>query len=243
MKKPQTTACSSCGEPIYFAKTSSGKPMPVDAEPSDQGNVLLALDADTRQLKAEVLGRGTEPPAGRNVYLSHFVTCPHSESHRKAHRGQRPFDAPKLAITLHSPWAQCIIYGTKRVENRTWKPPAKVRGERLVIHCGKTDDKEKWAELRDSDIGYTPTEENWHAGHIIGSVRVIGVRKNDQVHMFGGRPVPDGLAGDTWYMPDHYGWLLDEIEVYKPIPVRGYQKVWHLKNNDRHKLTLLEDAK
>jgi hypothetical protein len=171
MKKPQTTACSSCGEPIYFAKTSSGKPMPVDAEPSDQGNVLLAIDADTRQLKAEVLGRGTEPPAGRNVYLSHFVTCPHSESHRKAHRGQRPFDAPKLAITLHSPWAQCIIYGTKRVENRTWKPPAKVRGERLVIHCGKTDDKEKWAELRDSDIGYTPTEENWHAGHIIGSVK------------------------------------------------------------------------
>lgn len=51
--------------------------MPLDAEPSQDGNVRLA---DGR---AEVLGP-LEATASREVlYLSHFATCPQAASHRK----------------------------------------------------------------------------------------------------------------------------------------------------------------
>lgn len=41
---------------------------------------------------------------------------------------------PTHALTLWRPWAWAIIHGPKRVENRTWKPPASFIGKRIGIH-------------------------------------------------------------------------------------------------------------
>ncbi len=41
------------------------------------------------------------------------------------------------ALTLHRPWPWAIIHGSKRVENRSWAPPAWLIGQRLAIHAGK----------------------------------------------------------------------------------------------------------
>ncbi len=248
-KKPTPTRCRSCGAEMYFAKTEGGQTLPVDVEPREGGNVLLDFNQATGQLTATVIGKDNMPPAGRNRYMSHFATCPHAKSWRQPDRGQRPFDAPPLAITLHSPWAQCIIHGTKRVENRTWKPPTHIRGERLAIHCGKSDDAEKWAELQgaaadpEHPLDWAPSRDLHHPGCVIGSAVVVGVRLDDRVHMFDGRPTPDGLDGDPWYIPGNYGWLLDEIHVYEPVEARGYQKVWKLKDKLRHQLKLAEAPK
>lgn len=40
------------------------------------------------------------------------------------------------AITLHQPWASLIALGVKTIETRSWKPPAALLGERLLIHAG-----------------------------------------------------------------------------------------------------------
>ena len=40
------------------------------------------------------------------------------------------------ALTLHQPVA--TLMGFKDVENRKWKPPAKMLGQRIGIHAGKT---------------------------------------------------------------------------------------------------------
>ena len=69
-------ACRSCGAPIMWAMTGRGKTMPVDAAPSDGGNVTLTLDGGT--LRAVV----SAGDAGL-AHLSHFVSCPKAEKHRR----------------------------------------------------------------------------------------------------------------------------------------------------------------
>jgi hypothetical protein len=71
--------CNSCGAPILWAITSTGKRMPVDAEPSPVGNVLLIVRSG-EEPRAEVVPRGTKSNLLR---VSHFATCPNSAKHRK----------------------------------------------------------------------------------------------------------------------------------------------------------------
>lgn len=79
MKNLQQSACRSCGAAIVWAvSTSSGKRMPLDAEPTAQGNVIL--DSATEPYSA-VVQRG--PIADGSGHLSHFVTCPNAASWRK----------------------------------------------------------------------------------------------------------------------------------------------------------------
>ena len=42
------------------------------------------------------------------------------------------------AITLYPEWAWAICRLGKQVENRTWRPPANLLGERIAIHAGKS---------------------------------------------------------------------------------------------------------
>lgn len=45
-----------------------------------------------------------------------------------------------LALTILQPWACAIVHGPKRVENRTWAPPAYLVGQRIWLHAGKAFD-------------------------------------------------------------------------------------------------------
>jgi len=67
-----------------WAETTTGKRMPVDAEPSVNGNVELIEDAGGTT--ALVL-RNDEVEAARRrgamLYLSHFATCPNAKRHRR----------------------------------------------------------------------------------------------------------------------------------------------------------------
>ena len=75
--------CKSCGAQIVWVKTDSGKRMPVDAEPSEDGNVFVADDGPLRTgCLVIVLGQPdllTDPDVR---HKSHFATCPDADSHR-----------------------------------------------------------------------------------------------------------------------------------------------------------------
>lgn len=58
--------CKSCGAPIVWAKSETGKAMPLDAKPEKR----IVLDS---------LGVGRVLDA----FTSHFVTCPNAAQHRK----------------------------------------------------------------------------------------------------------------------------------------------------------------
>jgi hypothetical protein len=73
------SVCRSCGRPIRWAKTSSGHNIPVDIERREgAGNIQLV---DQGSYLAAIVGR-----AGSGPWVSHFVTCPQADAHRKERR-------------------------------------------------------------------------------------------------------------------------------------------------------------
>jgi hypothetical protein len=78
-----------CGAPVFWATTTRGKAMPVDAEPADDGNVLITGDPERPQ--ATVVNPDQPPLGGWSgpLYTSHFRTCPDAGNFRKPKGGTR----------------------------------------------------------------------------------------------------------------------------------------------------------
>lgn len=79
--------CRSCHAPILWVTTTKGADMPVDPEPSSDGNVQLTAHGDL--LFAHVLGTHHAAAAREHdtpLHQSHFATCPNAAQHRKARR-------------------------------------------------------------------------------------------------------------------------------------------------------------
>lgn len=75
-------ACRSCKAPVRWVIMESGRRNPLDAEPTDRGNV--ALEAGGQRgivLAGDELARARAH--GEPLYLSHFATCPFADQHRR----------------------------------------------------------------------------------------------------------------------------------------------------------------
>lgn len=74
--------CKSCGRPIIWARTESGKAMPLDAQPVDAAKVegTCILDQGVARFGA------IDTAPGVPHYVSHFATCPNAAAHRKPRR-------------------------------------------------------------------------------------------------------------------------------------------------------------
>jgi hypothetical protein len=75
------STCRSCGASILWAKTTTGKSMPIDTAPAADGNVILQSRQGLQPL-AIVFGAGTAPPDNQARYTSHFATCSQAAKHR-----------------------------------------------------------------------------------------------------------------------------------------------------------------
>jgi hypothetical protein len=64
---------------VRWAKSKSGKLMPVDLEPVEGGNIELTEDGDV--LLATYVKPNSHPFQDR--FVSHFSTCPNAATHRK----------------------------------------------------------------------------------------------------------------------------------------------------------------
>ncbi len=73
-------ACRSCPAPVRWEKTTSGKWIPLDAEPVADGNIVLERG------RARVLAADEQVGHGVRRFKSHFATCPNAAKHR-ASRG------------------------------------------------------------------------------------------------------------------------------------------------------------
>lgn len=72
--------CRSCKAEILWVITQKGKRMPVDKEPTENGNLELHDQGQYRPPLAIV--HSVKAP-GVLRYISHFATCPQSKQHRK----------------------------------------------------------------------------------------------------------------------------------------------------------------
>jgi hypothetical protein len=77
-KRASAKRCSSCERPIIWAKTDTGKWMPLDYDPDEGGNVFFFLDFTCK------VGRQTDQtPQFATRHFSHFATCPNAKDHRR----------------------------------------------------------------------------------------------------------------------------------------------------------------
>ena len=67
--------CNTCGAPIAWARSTNGKPMPLNGTPTLGGNIELDAHGVAHVVKPE-------PSVPR--YTSHFSNCPQASGHRKA---------------------------------------------------------------------------------------------------------------------------------------------------------------
>lgn len=89
MSKPTPSTCNTCGASIYWTiDATTGRKAPIDAEPTDNGNVLLAI-APNGVIKSRVLKKG-EDAGGAPVRLNHFVTCTNPPRRKGWHSGGTP---------------------------------------------------------------------------------------------------------------------------------------------------------
>lgn len=92
--------CRSCQQEIIWVRTASGKAMPVDAQPSPDGNVAVGpvrgLNGQAHRA-GRVLRAGEEPAPGEARHRAHHWTCQFADRHRKpkAAAGPPAEDGPK----------------------------------------------------------------------------------------------------------------------------------------------------
>ena len=131
-------SCRSCGAEILWVKMESGKNMPVDADPVDDGNLLV----DWNALLAHVIPKGADYSGLR--FKSHFSTCQNAKQHRKPKQTDAEIDAavdkataaldPKKSETEPAP--ELEAFSGNQAENMM-----------LMLGEAVTDDVEAWEQV------------------------------------------------------------------------------------------------
>ena len=81
--------CRTCGAPVIWLHTLSGREMPLDAEPVADGNLVIVNTGQSRYV-VPAPKQAPEPDLFRAPelrYRSHFATCPHAKQHRRKRDG------------------------------------------------------------------------------------------------------------------------------------------------------------
>ncbi|MBZ6102776.1 ASCH domain-containing protein [Streptomyces olivaceus] len=111
------------------------------------------------------------------------------------------------ALTIRQPWAGAIAHGTKRVENRSWRLPAKYEGARILIHAGAQPDRH--AQV--------------YGEHLDVYSAIVAVATITGCHYDNGNQV----CCSYWAQPGLYHWTLaDVIALPEPVPAKGALGFW-----------------
>jgi hypothetical protein len=110
------------------------------------------------------------------------------------------------ALTIRQPWAGAIAHQTKRVENRSWKLPAKYEGARILIHAAAQRDR--------FAVVYGPHLDVYSA--VVGVATLSGCHWSE-----------DGTCCGPWGFDRAYHWTLaDVIALPEPVPAKGRLGIW-----------------
>jgi hypothetical protein len=74
--------CRSCGAEIIWVKMQSGRNNPLDAKPTDKGNI------DVRDGVGYVISKKQRVMFVSPLYQTHFATCPHAREWRWREDGE-----------------------------------------------------------------------------------------------------------------------------------------------------------
>ena len=114
----------------------------------------------------------------------------------------------RLALSIRQPWADLILHGWKDIENRTWRFPQKLLGERIV--AGKL----MGGSLEDCpDYPETYKRAAKRRGALLGEITIV-----DCV-----------TASKSRWFKGPFGYVLKNPVIYRhPIPYRGQLGVFRV---------------
>jgi hypothetical protein len=128
------------------------------------------------------------------------------------------------ALTIKQPWADAIVHGSKRVENRTWMTA--YRGA-LALHAGKAADS-------DGDLVVRAFEPQAAASFPDERGAIIGLATLVDVHPFAdvgpGRP---HCCTDLYAVrePGTFHWVVrNPIALPEPIVHKGQLGLWQVRD-------------
>lgn len=156
--------------------------------------------------------------------------------------------ADMRALSVQQPWAACITYLGKDVENRTWPCQRRIWGARIAIHASKGIDlpdfvpgpladgwpslfagQAEWDAWRAAAAGANPQKlADWPAKIPLGAVVAAATIADCHWHedCTGGedpRPCSPWAAFGQWH------WRLENVRpLAEPIPCRGALGLWQL---------------
>lgn len=133
------------------------------------------------------------------------------------------------AITLHRPWPWAILWGGKRIENRSWPPWPSQVGKRIALHAGKVFDSEVLDAFWDGKFSDAARRcpgrgEGCHPQGIVGVATITGHFRYD------GGPTGNALFAlqrDSVWAFGPRCWVLDNvIPLPTAIPCPGALGMW-----------------
>lgn len=119
------------------------------------------------------------------------------------------------ALTIWQPFAELIVCGRKRVENRSWQPRAALIGERVAIHSGLAKHNPGTPLAYDGK----PWPTDAPRGFIVGTAKLVQAVAPRRRHMMPPCPFEDI---DSWR------WFFTDPIRVEPIEMKGRQGVWNV---------------
>jgi len=125
-------------------------------------------------------------------------------------------------LSILQPWAGFILYGSKTVENRTWRTthrgPLLIHSSRSSVGLNRGVD-DNWFQFAGIIRHNAKSRPEFTTGAILGIANVVGCRPAEP-----NRPT-------VWHDFDPerkvYWWeLVDAVLFQTPIPMRGQQGFW-----------------
>jgi hypothetical protein len=132
------------------------------------------------------------------------------------------------ALSIKQPWTYAILHLGKRIENRTWAPPASVIGQTIALHASAKDDQAGYRDV--FQIAGVRVGRDVTRGAVVATAKVIG-----WIDQRGNFSVPSNypiLALDGKWFFGPIGWILDDIKpLDQPIPAKGALGLWEWKTD------------
>lgn len=144
-------------------------------------------------------------------------------------------------FTLWQPWAWAFCYAGKLIENRTWRPPESVMGQRIALHAGKTVSREDIENLAD-ETGLCPVgfknvldfddvveRGELVRGAVVATARLVGWFDSNACRFsILTKTEPEEIFRSPWFCGP-VGWLFQDVQVLEsPVRIPGQQGLWEL---------------
>jgi hypothetical protein len=136
------------------------------------------------------------------------------------------------ALTLWAPWGTAIATLGKDVENRPWKPPDWILGERIAIHEGQTVDRAAVEKLEKKH-----GKLSFERGVVACTAVVRGWIDADGTHSESLTKQEAAAARRSrWHHGEEVGWVLGDVRAPAArVEIKGARQLWILPESEERK--------